>query len=77
MMPNGTGGKRRIFMMKTGEMKWNGGSQNTGNEENGGQIGKVFRVAPPPKDTRKWASKGGTHVQDTNEHEKTSGESQR
>ena len=42
-------------MMKTGEMKWNGGSQNTGGK--GGQIGKVFR-RPLSKDTRKWEERG-------------------
>ena len=42
-------------MMKTGEMKWNGGSQNTGGKR--GQIGKVFR-RPLSKDTRKWEERG-------------------
>ena len=39
MMPNGR--ERGIFMMKTGEMKWNGGSQNTA-EENAAKLGKFF-----------------------------------
>ena len=42
MMPNGR--ERGIFMMKTGEMKWNGGSQNTAaeEEEKAAKLGKFF-----------------------------------
>ena len=52
MMPNGGkrgererrggDGERRIFMMKTGEMKWNGGSQMSQNRENAAKLGKFF-----------------------------------
>ena len=40
MMPNGERGG--IFMMKTGEMKWNGGSQMSQNRENAAKLGKFF-----------------------------------